>query len=1588
MPHTRSRHILFIWLCLTLTILVFTTHTTPTITAQSNAYWEYNASGRVNKIDTADIDLDGIEELLLISGQTDFLILNADGNLRWQQNTAGEPIVQTALLNTLDTDGREIRQIVLGTRNQLLWYTAEGELTWATDLVSAPLHILPFDHDRDGRDSTLIASRNGRLQLYDSDTGQLIWNYVGDAEPPNLRNARPYLQVADFNEDGQKDIAFIYRSQRGFDRLVRISEHGVLVWGLTIQERVTTFVLTNFTDAHLAIGTEDGRVTLYNGRSGGQVWTRTPNRAITHITPIQAQEQAAIAVGTEAGTVTTYNRQGEQLWQSILTETANQSVEELLAVPDTTPPLSKQLAWLTVSLERDNTNTGSNTAPETLILDDDGRILWRNTTLYDNALTRLVDLNGDGHLELLQVSFSNLRLQNIDLNPIGQAYRAGWRSRINATPTMILPITNGPESQVAVAGDDGRIYLFGATSGVLLWQSDSLGLIEQIQYMANDEEGQPLLLVSYQNEQQAGMLNLFTLTGTPLWEQPQMRSAPLTAALFADLNNQAPTEIVLATEGGHIEALSLTGRTLWETDLSAQPQTVHLDRTISPPHLAVLTSNNRLIRVGHKGEVQSQYDLPAAVEQSHILASGAILLDLADGRLLTIDNQNSIINEQPHPHHTAWGLLAHNSNNTLPLLIDVAENQTGELVYRGSLFPTSPQNEPLALVGTSQGNIQVWTTEGRLLREFRLGSHVIDAISAPDLSSSENADEALIVATENGVIHRLNSDANRPPLLINPQVQLSDNQYGISIDVIETDGDTVTVTLLGYDQGVEEWRILGEQTAAQGNERLLWLVAPLPQVTHYRFSYDDGTFIGNINPTASLFPPPTNDTGRVLFVAIPLFLIIATILVSRTEFYRGRRRQRVYRQIIASPEDTLVNISAVYERIHRQPDLLLSFASRARKDKADLLARLLESLYLFTSQSDNGLRVLANVLTADTIDTLEWQDALIWQQTVEQSLSFSAISSLSELCALAPELDNLTGDTHPFSSEYQLLAPSFISLQEAERITHAPDRLAYFYETLILLEQAQTENRNRRPTIFRDVVYLLLGRWLGLVNIWIDDWRGRPWLSATLQTKRIVSNDLVPIVLALENSGQATAEQVQVIVQENPAFSVVNAEQLIPVIGSNRVHNVTIQISLHTTTPFRLMFTINYGDHQERRHTFDFADMVHLLDRAQPFQPIPNPYAPGTPLRQESKLFVGRESLLQDVVEQVRQQKQSILVVVGQRRTGKTSALLQLEKVMPDHILSVYVDGQSLGIVPGIGAFLHDIAWLISDALFTHDIEIDLPELEAWEKEPLHLFQRTFLPMVRRTLPPEGRILLIFDEFEVFESLVRDGIFPTTFFPFLRHLMQHSTELSFIFAGTHRLEEIASDYWSVLFNLALHRQVSYLSQEATIALITQPVDGYLLYDDLALDRIWRATAGHPYFLQLVCYTMVAYANQKQTQYITISDINASFKEMLQLGEVHFAYLWREATFVEQVFLTAVAHIHPPGEPIDLFPLAEQLRKYDFIFALADVRDAFRRLEQRGIVQEMRHSGRLLYTMRIDLVRLWVQENRSFGRLREEQGQQK
>ena len=200
--------------------------------------------------------------------------------------------------------------------------------------------------------------------------------------------------------------------------------------------------------------------------------------------------------------------------------------------------------------------------------------------------------------------------------------------------------------------------------------------------------------------------------------------------------------------------------------------------------------------------------------------------------------------------------------------------------------------------------------------------------------------------------------------------------------------------------------------------------------------------------------------------------------------------------------------------------------------------------------------------------------------------------------------------------------------------------------------------------------------------------------------------------------------------------------------------------------------------------------------------------------------------------------------------------------------------------------------------------------------------------------------------------------------------------------GTHRLEEMSHDYWSIFFNIALHRRISFLAQPEAERLVRAPVAGSLNVDDLAVEKIIQLTRAHPYFVQLFCWALVNRCNAQERNYATINDVNDALQEILATG-AYFAYIWQQASAAEQLALAALAQTVKPGKPwARPADIQETLAAYgDSITGRASLIDTLDHLAKQEIL-EIAKDGALRYRFQIELMQLWVAANQSVAALME------
>ncbi|MGD8857876.1 MAG: AAA family ATPase, partial [Chloroflexota bacterium] len=1192
---------------------------------------------------------------------------------------------------------------------------------------------------------------------------------------------------------------------------------------------------------------------------------------------------------------------------------------------------------------------------ELVLLNGAGRRLDPSYTgQSETNISRLVDINRDGRNELLLAGFATLEL--LDPGIGARQYFESWDYRLGAEPDAmaVTDLDRDGESELLVGNNDGSLHALGS-DGTVRWVDNFDGVVSEIAVADDGPDTLPRLVVVHNQivtadegqRESIGSAEILLPDGALVTHIPV--EVTITSLLVADLNASPPSEIVIGTADGRVIAYSLLGEEIWQTSLNASIEHLQFLGSGRGPEIVLSTGANTITRLNNKGAnvvrlagyLDDISSLELAIEDETFVPIMLVTLDDGSLRSLTVQgNQNWQRALEGVP------LLTYLAANSMFVSTDEGElvrvalggeelmrlTDVGRVtsVYYGDL---DGDVRPDIAFGNRDGEVHLLSGDGaNSWGELDLGSEVFRVTALrrpPDLQAE------LLVVTENGVVQLFRSLANRPPLLINPVTNVSENEYTIAVSVIDVEFDPVAVRLELLDDQSGQWTLVGEKVATSGRDTLIWPISPIDDTTGvtYRFTYDDGTHRGTVQPTIG--PPPimANSTlpSIVLALAIGLTAALAAVFYVRQARSPDLVARRLFRRQGLEPEATLVLLEEEYNRTGGSPDFLLSLANRARRENHAILASLADGLFLLAARPESGLPVINSALDEARQLETPWLYLDEWQRAYTLGQELITAPSLTQLSLMQPPLEDLIhirSEAHLVSEAFSGLLPVLSSIHDSERVDMAEDRVVYLNEALGLLRQLEYRLNELPVQIENTLVSAIASRWLGIVWAEIEELHGRAQLVVNLLTKNLAPNPRTAVALSVRNVGRAPAEHVEVVLKPNPAYKVVSQDQKIPYLSPGRKRQLYFSLEPTSNERFRVEFSINYADRHGKDWQLVFADMVHLLPPAHEYSPVVNPYAPGMPLRSNSAVFYGRSQLFGFLKENVaRFSQKNVLILIGQRRTGKTSALLQLSRQLADDLLPVYIDCQSLGVSPGLPSLFNDLAWSISDALAERGIELDVPDASYWSQNASSRFEREFLPRARSLLPEGTTIMLVFDEFEAFEDLVQDGILPKTLFSYLRHLMQHGEGISFIFSGTHRLEEMGTDYWSVLFNSALYRYVSFLDTDSAQKLIRDPVAPNLVYDDIALDKILRVTAGHPYFLQLVCYTLVNRANQRKSSYITISDVNSAIEEMLRLGEVHFAYIWQRSTFPERALLAAGSKLMDYESPFRPDDLVQELNQY-------------------------------------------------------------
>lgn len=367
---------------------------------------------------------------------------------------------------------------------------------------------------------------------------------------------------------------------------------------------------------------------------------------------------------------------------------------------------------------------------------------------------------------------------------------------------------------------------------------------------------------------------------------------------------------------------------------------------------------------------------------------------------------------------------------------------------------------------------------------------------------------------------------------------------------------------------------------------------------------------------------------------------------------------------------------------------------------------------------------------------------------------------------------------------------------------------------------------------------------------------------------------------------------------------------------------------------------------------------------------IRNPYIAGNPIT-DSALFFGREDIFRFIGEKISQSDSSIaLVLYGSRRTGKTSVLCQIMNGrLGEGFIPVYNDLQEMADIDTHEFFEH--LQKNMTASLSSTMALETQDFSRKSVNPYQMFD-SLLDSVERGLElkrPGHCLLMLIDEYEILGGKVEKGHLTDEVFQYLRAIMQNRHRISFIFTGTRQLELLKGSHWALMFNTAIYRKISFLESEEARELIQSPLRGQAVYLPEAVEMILRLTAGHPYFIQLICLNVVDLMNQRHTSRATVDIVQAAV-ECISIHPVpHLIYIWKECAREERIIMAALAEaLTDPEARVSLPEIEKKLVDERITLGEEQIRNALSTCAQQEYIER---PGEGAYRFRMDLLRYWI-----------------
>ncbi|MBD2094261.1 N-6 DNA methylase [Trichocoleus sp. FACHB-591] len=396
-----------------------------------------------------------------------------------------------------------------------------------------------------------------------------------------------------------------------------------------------------------------------------------------------------------------------------------------------------------------------------------------------------------------------------------------------------------------------------------------------------------------------------------------------------------------------------------------------------------------------------------------------------------------------------------------------------------------------------------------------------------------------------------------------------------------------------------------------------------------------------------------------------------------------------------------------------------------------------------------------------------------------------------------------------------------------------------------------------------------------------------------------------------------------------------------------------------------------------------------------------SPYVVGRPIERE-EMFYGRDDVIEQIKDHLNDETQSnVILLEGNRRTGKTSILRQLQKDNNLHswlMVECSLQGaDSMATRHVFRLFTRTIweacttagvvTWLPSQPPPASDRPLVRELVDALDAtfsgdHPFEAFE-LYLRSVLEAIQP-CKLLLMLDEFDKLQEGIDQGITNPQVPENIRYLLHTYSDMSAIITGSRRLKRLREEYWSALFGFGYQIGISALPLDSARNLVTEPVEGQLLFLPEARDRLVNLCACQPYLIQSLCTRVFERSKRQAERTITPALVESAATAMVEDNE-HFRTLWKYAGTERRRMILAICQRFVDGDdPTNLDFLETKLEEFGIRVpkkrGLGEDLDFLRELE---LIDFDSTQGREAYALSIPLMEKWIQRHIDFEDLKRE-----